>query len=493
MHGDDYEGPEDQSGASEPEEFDIENPSSWAPWHEKDLSSNSLPETMQESLQDSTFTAATVDELPISVGLISKSVQDDPTALLVDSWRFAIMSGNLELLETLSRKQEGYIPAEVLQIYPFHLAASYLDGGNDCCMVFRTLLDCCTGSRLRRCNVNDTGQTILDSLLMSVLRSHTSVSPDHVSLGSSPLNRYPGEEKDICGRWDADSPEVRELFRYGYARIPTAWKHPFCHTATQATCHAIINCLGSSVGPDINTPSGLFVRRCLSCGLELKPGPLHTLVILTFYLAQNGMAGETLFGALTILVCLLRLGVSVSATANISVEEILGTTDSGRCLHTPLTPHDLMSAVPDSLVERWTEDCRVGWDCMHQTLRLGEKDEEWDEDSEDPWCELNDEGAHGEWLNLSCGDPKLGILWATIQVEFLTYRRIEEGAPWISKNFSMPSLRVWLADETEEFRTLLVERRMMKDHTHCGWFFNGIFICPTAAEVCVFFYEYGGL
>lgn len=499
----DYDAVSDDLGALEKTEFDVERPSSWAPWTKEDLASTSLPDMMRESITSSTFTSATVEELPVSVGLISQSVQKDPTALLVDTWRLAIMSGNHDLLEKLVGQENGLIPEEVIQDYPFHLAASYLDGGNTCCLVFRSLLNSRRADLVRRYNINDKGQTILDCLLMSVLRSHTSVSPDHLSIGSSPLNRYPGEEKDICGRWDADSPAVRELFSHGYGRIPTSWKHPFCHTAAQAVCHAVIGHLGSPVSPDINTPSGLFVRRCTSCGLELKPGPIHTLVILSFYLAHNGMAGETLFGTMAVLVCLTRFGASVTTPANISIGEILGTTPSEECHHAPMTPCDLMTEVPGDLVGSWTEDCRVGWDCIFDILRLNERAEanressDVDEDS-DVWlqsdstnteaetCYLDEMGIHDDFSPFICGNPRLGILWAVIQAELLTYRRIEEGAPWISENFSMRSLRAWLVRETKEFGTPLVENKMMKSYSRCGWFCDDHeFYCPVAEEVCV--------
>jgi hypothetical protein len=70
--------------------------------------------------------------------------------------------------------------------------------------------------------------------------------------------------------------------------------------------------LDSPASPRIDSVSGLFVRRCNNCGLELKLGPLHPLVVVAFYLAHLGMPGETLLGALAILVCLLSHGADAS-------------------------------------------------------------------------------------------------------------------------------------------------------------------------------------
>jgi hypothetical protein len=70
--------------------------------------------------------------------------------------------------------------------------------------------------------------------------------------------------------------------------------------------------LGSPASPRIDLLSGLFVRPCHNCALEPQLGPLHTLVVVAFYLAHLGMPGETLLGALAILVCLLSLGADAS-------------------------------------------------------------------------------------------------------------------------------------------------------------------------------------
>lgn len=57
------------------------------------------------------------------------------------------------------------------------------------------------------------GHTVLDALMISILRSNTNVVPDHASSNFNPPNRFPGEEEVICGRWDAISPFVRALSR----------------------------------------------------------------------------------------------------------------------------------------------------------------------------------------------------------------------------------------------------------------------------------------
>lgn len=227
-----------------------------------------------------------------------------------------------------------------------------------------------------------------------MLRSHTSIHPGTFSYRFQSPNRFPGEEQDICGRWDAESPTVRELFRQGYARIPTRWKHVFCHTAVQVVCHSIVAIFASPASPNINTQSGLFVRRCTACGLELKLGPLHAVVVVAFYLAQSGLPGETLFGALAIMVCLISLGADVFITANISVDDILRSSDSRECRHTLMSPFDLMKAVPGSVIDAWSEGCRVGWACLVKVLILAEseRDQRRSNDSQRSTSPLDDQG-----------------------------------------------------------------------------------------------------
>jgi len=344
--------------------FDIQNPNSWSPWQQP--TPLSLVDSMNDSLVQNTFSATPTANLPVSTESISESVQQDPQALILDALRMSIMAGNPDTVSS-ALGDTDMEEEEIGSINPFHLAAAFLDGGNTCCGTFWEFVEAFPGLP-QNCYVNDLGHTILDSLMISILRSHTILSPEHVSMAFEPPHRYPGEEKDICGRWDADSPIIRSLFRHGYARIPTELKHPFCHSSVQAVCHCIIAMFASPLKPNINFPSGLFTRRCGHCGLELKLRPLHTLIVVAFYLAQLGLPGETLFGPLAILVCLLRLGMCVSTTANISVNAILGNTETDICNHDHIDASGLLQAVPEHVVAQWSPACRTGWRCISEVL-----------------------------------------------------------------------------------------------------------------------------
>ncbi|KAK0611309.1 hypothetical protein B0T14DRAFT_530137 [Immersiella caudata] len=483
--------------------FDIQNPNSWTPWQQPmDLS---LADSMKESMLENTFSATPKSSLPISAESISQSLRQDPEALILDALRMAIMAGNSDAVFDIIEEND-LVTEDFVSIHPFHLAAAFLDGGNNCCATFSALVMAMNPEP--RFNVDDLGHTILDSLMVSILRSHTTLGPEHVSKAFQPPNRYPGEEKDICGRWDADSPLVRSLFRRGHARVPTQWKHPFCHSSVQGVCHSIIAIFVPTLRPDINFPSGLFTRRCGHCGLELKLGPIHTLVAVAFYLAQLGMPGETLFGPLAVLVCLLRLGARASLSAMVSVDAILGNAETDTCNHNPIDASDLLQTVPGAIVAGWTPTCQSGWKCIAEILltarqeeaNLGrevapEEDEDDLEDVDQPYypCPFDDEfdgGIHGEWLRIPRGTPKSSLLWATIQTELLTYRKVRPSDPWISDNFSMDALRAWLMREKELFATPLVEEGLMRwdhDSSCCGWLSQSESsepFMPVAEQVC---------
>jgi len=101
--------------------------------------------------------------------------------------------------------------------------------------------------------VNPLGHTVLDTLMMGILKSHTSCSPFIVDDRLAKDKRFVGEDLDVCGRWDADSPCIRKLLSEGHLAIPPDWKHMFCHTSAQALCHSIGTLFGAKFAPDINT------------------------------------------------------------------------------------------------------------------------------------------------------------------------------------------------------------------------------------------------
>ncbi|KAL3290595.1 hypothetical protein RB213_013142 [Colletotrichum asianum] len=481
----------------------------------------------EEAFTQSRFSLTSADQLPISDLIIAEAIVKSPEDLALDSWAFAIMAGNMRpILDKVYNEMDCddiRVPG-IGEIHPYHLAASFLDGGHTCCLVMNEIiivLQSCHPIALN--NVDSNGHTVLDSLMISVLRSHTDLTPPDVSTSFSQITRFPGEEKDVCGRWDADSPAIRQLQTRGDPRIPEQWKHNFCHSAVQAVIHNMTSIFGPPSSPNINTLSGLFGRRCTHCGLEMKLGPLHVLVVVAFYLAERGKDGETLFGALACLVCLLVLGASAQLTVDVSVVDILTSPDEERCYHRPINAMELAQQVPQGTIDRWNSTCKVGWGCFllvlqRETMGFPRKasssprEEEfemfkhWTHDVSDKDDDHNTPGNDGDeesiesesvcgllhehdMLEIPCLHENIGIIWAAIQTEFLTYRKISSLDPNISENFQLAALEKWLREETDHFETPLVKDGMMKEHSVCGWFddYSSIYN-PTAADVCSQFF-----
>lgn len=477
----------------------------------EDRAGHPFTKMMQESLAEGNFTSLPPDSLPISSSLISESLIKDSRSLRLEALKFAIIAGNLELVESILEEASGdqSVLEQFLEINPYHLAATYLDGGNTCCSILATLINRLGGQCPVPSNNEDSmGHTILDCLIISVFRSHTYLNPFTVSSAFANMRKYPGEEKDTCGRWDADSPMIRQLFQRGDCRIPKNWKHPFCHSSVQAVCHNLMAIfLPGSYNPHIHQPSGLFIRHCGKCGTKLALGPLHLAVVLAYYLGASGIDGETLFGAVAILVCLLRLGADILYKTELSVYEVLWHPSEDVCRHRYMDASEFMEGLSYLDVGFWSPERRIAWDCMRSILRLAKtgkisrmrwfpefklmmrdsrdlpKNSFMKEDGEEE-CPLKSE--HERW-QFPCGNPQLGLVWAVVQAEMLTYRRTLDAAPWISGNFSMIELREWLQGWSEELEMPLLEKGMLRKTTPCGWIFNKNF--PWSTAQCITKYK----
>jgi hypothetical protein len=185
-------------------------------------------------------------------------------------------------------------------MHSYHLAATYLDGSVTCCQVL-DLIGIYHDHKLRPNVLGPTGHTVLDHLMIEILRNHSKTLPETVDESLRGANRFEGRDFDVCGRWDADSDCYQALLQKGSGTIPSSWKHKFCHTSAQAVCHAMIS-LKFNYFPCLS--SGLFVKRCFACGLKLKLPPMHAIVVTTFHLAQSGFKDENLFGMICCILCL---------------------------------------------------------------------------------------------------------------------------------------------------------------------------------------------
>lgn len=181
-------------------------------------------------------------ELPIAVPHLFKAAGRSPDELFKEALRFSIMSRNDKLMEGLL-EQLPKNKIDISGLYPLHLATSYLDDAS-CCTVFKSLAYDDLGKdsfrERREFYINEFGHTVLDNLMIAILKAHTSTLPVKVDKQFRHEQRFVGEEVDICGRWDADSECFRSLLAQGQTCIPFRWKHKFCHTSVLTICHCII-------------------------------------------------------------------------------------------------------------------------------------------------------------------------------------------------------------------------------------------------------------
>ena len=484
---------------------DPHDEATWSPWPEG-RQEPPLPTRLRDALEHNDFSTFSAAALPVAIPHIAKAAQRSPDELLLESFGFSIMSRNLGQLASILH-QLNYEKIDYTPLYPLHLATSYLDGYRVCCNIFTELLLRIGHARIgytstrREFFVNDLGHTVLDNLMISILKSHSSAMPVLVDPTLKDTERFIGEEIDICGRWDADSPCVRHLLAKGNSSTPFAWKHKFCHTSIQKICHCILHMKHFLPERLLETPSGLYVRRCFDCGMKLQLQPLHSLVMTAYHLANGSCQDEDLFGMLACLFCFVLCGHNPRKTANISVTALMQT-DAAEvmCDHEELTPAQLADRISMyPILDSWGAKARLGWTVFCGVLRIcgeGVVEPEGDEDDTN-----TDEGnyrsgdyigtveKHSELYDAHVGFHEtpstfrtrsdLSTLWASVQAELLTYRRIDEGMDWISRNFSMEELKGQL-DRGEPLSVRYAEKGLLKPHCVCGNF--GRYPFPVLAD-----------
>ncbi|KAH8786356.1 hypothetical protein F5882DRAFT_497061 [Hyaloscypha sp. PMI_1271] len=470
---------------------DGQNENSWKEWPQSWVN-HPIEEKIVDALQTNSFSSLSVGELPFSAAKVASAARKSPNEILVETVGFSIIAGNLDLLETLLNKAR-LTKVDLSSLYPFHLAVSYLRGSKTCCNILDLLHNRLPHeNRPGKSPFNSVGHTVIDNLMIAILKSHTSTASGFVDRAFATDSRFIGEEVDICGRWDADSECYRDLLASGRSSIPFEWKHKFCHTSAQAIVHCLDTLIAWNNRAQIfETPSGLFLRFCSDCGRKLQLMPLHALVLTAFQLARNGCIGEDLFGALACLLCLLSNGADPCATAQISITALLGIETNEKCPHKELSPIDLAERVPEVITSTWPMLARNGWHLFCLVLRKSHNERSL-QDLEDQEHEYDDnfistafreiEGIdelfsgtcsdHWEADTPSCfgGSAQLGHIWASVQAEFLSYRRLKENDPWSSEYFDMEELLRSL--QLEDSVSLgFLEQDKLEPYCRCGRFF----------------------
>lgn len=494
---------------SPPAHIDLDDEESWPPWSASDLDKD-VTQKLNDGLERNTFTNIRPSELPIAMDQIVRAVKQSPQEMHQEALAFGIMSRNLELVENVIDKIMNS-NTSINGLYPFHLAIAYLDGSKVCCNILDVLV---FEIPLRQYYVNDLGHTVLDQIMITILKSHTSCTPSVVDSFFKNQKRFEGAEVDVCGRWDADSPCVRELLAKGDSSIPFGWKHMFCHTSVQAIYHIIGTVFGPHLRADINTPSGLFTRRCSNCGLKLQLLPLHALVMVGFHLSESGCKGENLFGILACLLCLLSYGADPRLKADISLQSLWGEQDTDRCSHEEVDPIELIENFVASYTYKWSKEITAAWNVNVYVLRQSRgqwkeeaksdasvttdkfdnftvySDEDSDDDEEEvvhvslpAYCSCKDDE-----VNYFAHRRSLATLWAAVKTELLTYRRLAEDHAWLSRYFNINTLEKGLI-QGNKVTIPLLEEAMVKPYCKCGNFVEKVPGCTVTDEACAFYFS----
>lgn len=482
------------------------NPLNEESWRDWPSTSENQPcqERLLDSIVENDFSDIKTEDLPFSVSHLVKTFEAPNDRLIEEAFGFGVMARNVQVLSDLKMKieEDEQVEKRINELHPLHLATSYLDGSKTCCSILGSVVETSRFS-LRSSSRNKMGHTVFDNLMMAILKAHTSITPGMIDDGLRNEKRFPGEEVDICGRWDADSDRVRELLGAGDPCIPFAWKHKFCHTSVQVICHCIdfITEYSRMIKdePVYNLPSGLFIKRCETCGLRMEIQPLHTIVLTATFMACFGAKDEDLFGFLAVLLTVLKEGACPLETVEISIPALFpdgaDNADLTGCSHRHFTPLELANSVHSRSAERWSSKTRTGWEIFCHVLRLSEQT--WESFElplfNDGCCMNNDHrGFHGHRKNIH-GHRKntpnyfgktreLAVLSGAVQAEYLTYRRIAEGDPWLSSNFDMNAIRESL-DNGEVPEIGFFENDMVHPVCDCGNFNSRTPGVPLAQDI----------
>jgi hypothetical protein len=470
-------------------------------WPE-DWRNKPFEQKLQEGLEDNCFSTTDATELPINVDDVAAAVQRSSEEMFKQSLAFAITGRNILLVEQLLRRAKRD-KKEFADIYPFHLAATYLDGSKSCCQILELLFKL-SPSNFRPNSIGPTGYTVLDNLMITILRNHSRILPETVdeALKGATRKRFGGEEVDVCGRWDADSECYQALLHGGSGTIPWNWKHKFCHTSVQAVCHAI-----SALRFDLYRcpPSGIFIKRCFCCGLKLQLPPLHSIVLTAFYLAQFGTEDEDLFGMIC---CLLGFivfsrcdGIELER-GQVSIDLLLGDHSTDLCTHEEVTAAEFADRLTFIAQDRLSSTAKAGWATICRILQQIEDQHIWVATAVPP---AGYEDEHQELMaaaecvssdiltekifrsstsrgfrdcceHLEYEMPKafgrnrlLGHIWAACQCELLTYRRLSEREQWTSNRLDVRILLNSL-ESSSEMSIPFVAKDLMEPYCACGVF-----------------------
>ncbi|KAI9660396.1 MAG: hypothetical protein M1821_009746 [Bathelium mastoideum] len=197
--------------------LDPKNEETWGDWPAEAMNS-SYEERLVENLETNDFTNVELNKVSLATQHVAQAARQSPEHILRESLGFAIISGNKDLVSTLlaTAREKGI---DVSGIYPLHMAVNYLNGAKSCCNIFNDILNQSL-NRAKLFDNNEKGHSILDTIMMTILKAHSNCSPGDVDDTLRQERSFVGEGIDICGRWEPDSDCHRILLANGGERVP---------------------------------------------------------------------------------------------------------------------------------------------------------------------------------------------------------------------------------------------------------------------------------
>ena len=206
------------------------------------------------------------------------------------------------------------------------------------------------------------------------------------------------------------------------------------------------------------------------------------------------------------------VGADPTLTAEISVSALAHEQTCDSCdQHEEIAASDLAQRIGSTFSSNWSSEVNTGWQVVCHVLRSSVEERKQNEDfegaykeakmeyddrmdelsldqsdeEENPvpsWCPHPEDADHFHYFGVS---PNTAILWAAVQTELLTYRKLKEGDPWISEHFSMKDLLEGLC-AGEGIRVGLVEKELMNPFCYCGRFEGNdtIWSHPVVGDAC---------
>ncbi|CAN9327724.1 unnamed protein product [Alternaria alternata] len=368
----------------------------WTSWSPNEQPA-SLQAHLRDALEHNDFSPTPATDLPVAIPQIAKAADEERSSeLLVEALGFSIMSRNVDQMLQISRqlRRKGIDP---VSLHPIHLATSFLDGSKTCCDAIFMLTAMYTGAKVHAMYLNEHGHTILDNLMIAIIKSHTSARPVDLDDNLRDVERFAGEEVDICGRWDADSPCA-----------------------------------------DVSVAALLSIDSFVECDhVELTAAELAEEIMA---LPAFGIWNTKIKTGWAVLTGILRrceaAHVAWARKENLNPE-------SHDCIAKPHGENEFMGPTEHG------EDDFMGSTEPHDMLQE----------------------MHFEDLHSTCftGEKNIGTLWSSVQAEFLSYRRLNDGLGWMSQYFSMESLREKL-EKGEHLVVGYTEHNLLKAHCACHSF-----------------------